>query len=86
MPVGLWFHVVESSVYILPEAMPTYCPALRAAAVARSYCSDAYVQPASLHMCGCKCNFDRQPKNDATTLAVSSRDPCVHPTNPVKQV
>ena len=44
------------------------------------------MQPASLHMCGSDCHFDQEPKNDATTVAVSSPAPFVHPTNTVQEL
>ena len=41
------------------------------------------MQPASLHMLGSGFQLLQHPKKDATTFAVSSPAPCVHPTNTV---
>ena len=41
------------------------------------------MQPASLHMLGSGFQLLQHPKKDATTFALSSPAPCVHPTNTV---
>ena len=41
------------------------------------------MQPASLHMLGSGFQLLQHPKKDATTFAVSSPAPWVHPTNTV---
>ena len=47
------------------------------------YWSEAWVQPASLHMLGSGFQLLQHPKKDATTFAVLSPAPCVHPKNTV---